>query len=1136
MGVNAAGLRSKMTSFKNVLSELKPAVFCIEETKHKDEGRFKIPNYVIFEHVRQSRDGGGGLALGCMEELQPTLVRTGGDTVEAISVDIFLKNINIRCCVAYGCQESDPIEKKEAFWNYLYEEIELAEQSNSGFILHFDGNLWAGNDIIPGDPKMQNRNGKFFENFLKENQSLTVVNSLEICQGLITRARNKNGKEEKSVLDFFVVCNKILPYVKNMVIDEKKEFILTNYEHARFNGKVTETDHYTQYIDLDLEMENMKKERVEIFDFKKKQSQEKFKEITSNTTKFTRCFDSKLPLHIQIQNWRQLLNSSCKEAFTKIRIKQKKPLVVNKEISNLIKKRNKLQLFYKDKKIDDINVINKRISEIEAEQNRSKILKNFKFYSENPENINMSKMWKILKKMWPKHSSHQAAKRNHAGKIVSRPSEIKELLAKEYRERLRLRPMRPDMTSVIDRKNEIFDMKIKISEEKKSPDWTLKDLDEALKNLKNDKARDVEGYANEIFKEKVIGSNLKESLLIMFNRLKRENYVPEFLNFANITTVPKKGSSLDLNNERGIFRVSVIRNILMNLIYESKYYEIDKRMSDYQMGGRRNKGCKNNLFIINGIIHEVMRSKKNTPLVIQFYDYKQMFDSINLKEAINDVFDAGLDDNNLNILYKANRNINMAIKTANGLTNRQTVHDIVLQGDKFGSLLASVQVEKIGQQCMEAGYNYLYKNTLPVGFLGMVDDIACITEAGVKANLLNSFLNVKTAEKTLQFGHKKCQYMIVGKCSQFISQQNLKVDHWKIEYIKNKISGDYDLFESYDGKKDILKTDEYKYLGFVISSTGSNMANIKEMKKKSIGVIRKIISKLQGLNLNQYFFECAVILMNVMLRGTILYAADIYYGLKENEYRQLERIEEDFLRKIIKSTKGCPVTNLYLEFGLMPAIFEIIKMRLLFLKYILEQPYESSIRKMFNLQIEKPVPGDWAGTCLRDLENMDLKMTFEEIKSIPKRKYLKIIKEKLKESARKYLLNKQGKKGSDISFSCLEMSQYLQPFNNKLTIEQKREMFSIRNKMLKIPVNFSSNCEEKCICGEKEEMSHIYECKILCENEEPTIPYTKIYNGNLKEQIMVYQKFSKNMKIREQKKEQCHLRGQYDPRSLYSKG
>ena len=526
-------------------------------------------------------------------------------------------------------------------------------------------------------------------------------------------------------------------------------------------------------------------------------------------------------------------------------------------------------------------------------------------------------------------------------KIVSRPNEIKQLLAKEYRERLRLRAIRPDMGAILERKKEIFNMKMKLSEEKKSPDWTMNDLNEALRNLKNEKARDYEDFANEIFKEEIIGLNLKESLLILFNKLKQEKFIPKFMNFANITTVPKKGSSLELTNERGIFRVSVIRNILMNLIYDSKYEEIDKRMSDCQMGGRRNKGCKNNSFILNGIIHDVMRSKKNHPIVIQYYDYKQMFDSINLKEAINDVFDAGLDDDNLNLLYKANQEINMAVKTPHGLTDRQTVRDIVLQGDKFGSLLASVQVDKIGQECIKAGYHYLYKNILPVGFLGMVDDIAGITEAGIKANQFNSFLNVKTAEKTLQFGNKKCQYMIVGKNGQYVTQKNLKVDYWRMEYIENKMSGEHDMFEYYDGKLDVMKTNQYKYLGFIISNTGDNMANIKAMKNKSIGVIRRILSKLESLKLKYYYFECAVILMNVILRATILYAADMYYALKETEYRQIERIEEDYMRKIMKTTKGCPLTNLYLELGHIPARFEIIKMRLLYMKYILEQPVPS---------------------------------------------------------------------------------------------------------------------------------------------------------------------------------------------------
>ena len=61
------------------------------------------------------------------------------------------------------------------------------------------------------------------------------------------------------------------------------------------------------------------------------------------------------------------------------------------------------------------------------------------------------------------------------------------------------------------------------------------------------------------------------------------------------------------------------------------------------------------------------------------------------------------------------------------------------------------------------------------------------------------------------------------------------------------------------------RTNEYKYLGFMISNKGDNMINIRKMKHKSIGIIKKIFSKLESLNLKQYYFECSTILMNVML-------------------------------------------------------------------------------------------------------------------------------------------------------------------------------------------------------------------------------------------------------------------------------
>ena len=116
MGVNSAGLRSKLPTFRKIISELKPSVFCIEETKYKEIGRLKMENYFIYELVRKNREG-GGLALGCDKALKPAWVREGDDEVEALSVDIFVTNMKIRCCVAYGCQESDTIERRIYFGN-----------------------------------------------------------------------------------------------------------------------------------------------------------------------------------------------------------------------------------------------------------------------------------------------------------------------------------------------------------------------------------------------------------------------------------------------------------------------------------------------------------------------------------------------------------------------------------------------------------------------------------------------------------------------------------------------------------------------------------------------------------------------------------------------------------------------------------------------------------------------------------------------------------------------------------------------------------------------------------------------------------------------------------------------------------
>ena len=109
----------------------------------------------------------------------------------------------------------------------------------------------------------------------------------------------------------------------------------------------------------------------------------------------------------------------------------------------------------------------------------------------------------------------------------------------------------------------------------------MNDLEKVLNSLKKDKARDPNGWVNEIFKEGVAGRNSKKFMLDFFNKMKNENYIPDFMRFADVVTIYKgKGEKSSLENDRGIFMITTFRSILMHLIYEEKYEQIDQSMSD----------------------------------------------------------------------------------------------------------------------------------------------------------------------------------------------------------------------------------------------------------------------------------------------------------------------------------------------------------------------------------------------------------------------------------------------------------------------------------------------------------------------------------------------------------------------------
>ena len=271
------------------------------------------------------------------------------------------------------------------------------------------------------------------------------------------------------------------------------------------------------------------------------------------------------------------------------------------------------------------------------------------------------------------------AKKNKKGKLITNPNELKALYLDTYVSRLRSRKILPGFENLKLLKEYLCQQRLKLSLTVPSSPITRTKLNKIFKSLKRNKSCDPGGLINELFRPEIIGDDLKESLFILLKKVKEEHEIPEIMEDVNITSIHKsKGAKNDLKNERGIFSVSIFRKLLLKIIYHDEYETIDSNMSDSNVGGRKRKNIRNHIFIVNGVINQALRSKNN--LDIEILDYRQCFDGMWLDETINDLFEAGLVNDNLNIIYKLNEKNNVAVVTPHGLTERVKLSKLVMQG------------------------------------------------------------------------------------------------------------------------------------------------------------------------------------------------------------------------------------------------------------------------------------------------------------------------------------------------------------------------------------------------------------------------------------------------------------------------
>ena len=124
-------------------------------------------------------------------------------------------------------------------------------------------------------------------------------------------------------------------------------------------------------------------------------------------------------------------------------------------------------------------------------------------------------------------------------------------------------------------------------------------------------------------------------------------------------------------------------------------------MSCSNIGARKNRNIRDHLFVINGIINDVINNKDSENIDVQIYDVAKCVDKREYTNTATDLYNAGVQDDKFVVIANSNSNCDVAVKTPWGTkTQRTNLTKIEMQGTVLAGLKCSISIDSIGKESL----------------------------------------------------------------------------------------------------------------------------------------------------------------------------------------------------------------------------------------------------------------------------------------------------------------------------------------------------------------------------------------------------------------------------------------------------
>ena len=608
---------------KELIKTQKPEVVGILETKirREDGGRdLDIKGYARFEVRRSDEDEdrkGGGIMVFAKETSNVKLgvfeFKIEGEShahVQKERLWITRKpktGAKMAFCFVYMAhQTTAPVSDQFGKWNdAIYEvlEKEIKILKKRGYKIHLSGDLnaWVGDGICgirSNDPRV-NRNGERLVGFLSR-MKMVHLNGEEVCSGLFTR----HCDAASTVLDYVCMEEEDIKMVKSMVIDE----------FGHFGGH---SDHVYMVSNLDIGGEKpLQKPVVKTksswaigeetdWDEYRRVVDEGIQSITGDQMKDVNQLGEAIQ-EVMIEGLEEVVG----QREIKPREKKRFPPRVVKMMEARRKKTGVWRKARSEMSKESTEENRRRLCSAVIEMNlqkektqrtlesfwnrkRSRIIESLKTKSVRA----LKLFWSYVRNKDQKPVSFLQLEDSETGELVGEQQEMKGVVERFMKNLFKggFEPFKKeDKTNI--QEEEL------VGEEDLEKEFTLEEVNEVVKSLKNGKAKGVDLVPHEAVKN---GSDsLKEAVVKLFNLVKKQGKVPELWKEGRVVIIHKKGPVTDLVNYRPLTVLVCLSGLFSKVLNTrlTKVVEEKNILGEIQNGFRKGRSGADNNFVLHTIL------------------------------------------------------------------------------------------------------------------------------------------------------------------------------------------------------------------------------------------------------------------------------------------------------------------------------------------------------------------------------------------------------------------------------------------------------------------------------------------------------------------------------------------------------